>query len=279
MTSTVDLHMHTNASDGASSPTELIDECVKAGLKTISFTDHENIDGYLEALAYAKEARILLIPGVELLTTFRRREIHLLGYGFDPINPQFRARLEELRQSRNNTGLRSAEKFQKLGFSIQLGPLIDVADRGRTIGKNHLIYALFEAGYIKTWDDVIHFLRNYLSVNGQAYIEFDDNPIEDGIEMIRQAGGIPVLAHPGLIRDDQIVRELAARRNIGIEVYYFYFGPMRGEWIRRYEALAREFDLLVTGGSDYHGYYAPDVILGELEVPENVAAGLFESLG
>lgn len=274
MQSLVDLHLHTTASDGATGPHTLLRECESAGLRTISFCDHESINGYRRIADVMAQSSLTVIPGVELLTTYKKKEIHLLGYYFNPEHPGFNQRLKELRSLRNDTAIQVAEKLIKLGYQISVPNLIDIADRDITLGKNHLIYALFEAGYIKTFEDVVGFLRNYLSQYGKAYVDFEESPFAEAVEFIRMAGGMPVLAHPGLIRDDAIVRELLTQNQVGIEVYYLYFGDMRQQWIDRYEAMALEYNLIVTGGSDYHGYYAPDVSLGELDIPDRVVTSI-----
>lgn len=271
---TVDLHLHSTASDGASPPLEVLREAAAAGLKTISFCDHESIEGYLETVDKAREMGVEVIPGMELLTIYKGREIHLLGYLYDPESPVLRAWLEELRKERNEIAEQVVAKFNKHGFNITFERVKEIAHDNVAIGKNHLLFALIEAGYISTRDEIIHILRTYLTQHGLAYVDFTKNPYYEAVEMIVECGGVPVLAHPGLIRDDQLVLDLLKHPRLGLEVYYYYLGDETGELTRKYYELARERNLFMTGGSDYHGRFSPDVKLGRVAVPESVVENL-----
>lgn len=272
--STVDLHIHTTASDGGTSPLDIIYEVEKAGLKTISMTDHESIAGFdcLNGQLNGKELKI--IPGVELVTWYKGREIHLLGYLFNAEDSSFRRRLDELRAGRNAVHIQMGDNMKRLGFCIDERKLVDIADKGTALGKNHIIKLLVDAGYIRNKEQAFDILRRYLTHNGLAYVDFMMNPFFEAVETIRNSGGIPVLAHPGLIGDDGLVLELVKDHKIGLEVYYHYFGPRRQELISKYEVMARELGLLATGGSDYHGIYSPDIQLGSIMVPEQVVLEL-----
>lgn len=274
---TVDLHIHTTASDGASSPVDLIDEALTAGLTTISLTDHESIAGMDSISEQATDRGIRLIPGIEFLTIFQGREIHLLGYCFDVKSKVFRSRVKELRQERNEISLQIVDNLCRLGFKLDKDRFYAVADRGGTIGKNHIIIALFKAGYLKTKEQAIDTLRRYLAQDGLAYVAFRANPFVEAVELIRQCHGIPILAHPGLIRDDKMVLDLLDAAPVGLEVYYHYFGTNRQQLIIHYEKMARERGLITTGGSDYHGRYTPDVKLGGIMVPEETLDNLTDS--
>jgi len=281
---TVDLHLHTTASDGATPPVDLVYQAAAAGLKTISFCDHESIEGYKQALETAEELGIDLISGVELLTMHEGREIHLLGYYVNPDSPVLNSWLEELREERNLIAEQMVEKFNKHGYAIKFERVKEIATDNVAIGKNHFLFALIEAGYINTKDEIIHILRNYLVQHGLAHVDFTKNPYYEAVEIILECGGVPVLAHPGLIRDDRFVLDLLRHPNIGLEVYYYYLGPDAEKMRHKYHTLAVERNLIMTGGSDYHGRFSPDVKLGELYVPENVVAqlrsrGVFQEKG
>ncbi|NPV27680.1 MAG: PHP domain-containing protein [Firmicutes bacterium] len=271
----VDLHIHTSASDGTTPPSKLIEEANQAGLSCISLTDHESIEGIIEIQGLAQAKNIKLIPGVELLAGYADREIHLLGYYIDINSPILNNRLKELREERNAIAMDIVEKLRRHGFNINFERVQGIAQDNVAIGKNHILHAIYEAGYINSQDEMIEILRKYLTRNGLAYVEFTQHSFGEAVELILQCDGIPVLAHPGLIRDDQIVLELLKYPVEGIEVYYYYFGNKRDEWIRRYEQLAQERKLLMTGGSDYHGQFAP-VKLGEMHIPERVVTTLTE---
>lgn len=276
---TIDLHIHTTASDGATSPAKLINEAMSVGLKAISLTDHESIAGMDSISDIAADQGLRIIPGIELLTCYRGKEIHLLGYCFDSENRDFRSRIQEIRQERNQTSLQIVDNLDRLGFKLDKYQFYKVAGEGGTIGKNHIIKALFKAGYLKTKEQAIDTLRRYLSQNGLAYVIFSHNPFVEAVELIREANGVPVLAHPGLINDDNMVIDLLNTASVGLEVYYYYFGTNRERLIIHYERMALERGLVATGGSDYHGRYSPDVKLGSTMVPEETLNALLREKG
>ncbi|MGE5416690.1 MAG: PHP domain-containing protein [Acidobacteriota bacterium] len=267
--SIIDLHLHTTASDGATEPLEMIRDVKAAGLSLISLTDHESLQG-MDTVADAGDQDITLIPGIELVTWHSGREVHLLGYMFDPLDKQFRSWISFLGQCRNETYLQIASNMKNLGFDINENKLIDTINDGGILGKNHIILLLIEAGYITNKEQAFEILRKYLTPRGQAYVNFEINPFFEAVALIKESGGIPVLAHPGLLWDDDLVIKLLSQKNVGLEVYYYYFGPKRDEMVHKYKEIAKERGLLATGGSDYHGIYSPDVKLGKAEVPNDV---------
>lgn len=270
---TVDLHMHSTASDGSTNPAALVQEAAASGLKTIAFCDHESIEGYLETVGPARELGIEVIPGVELVTIYQGREIHLLGYYVGADSPELTGWLQDLRQDRNQLAVEVVDKLNHYGYKITFERVREIARANVAIGKNHYLVALIEAGYIRSREEIIYILRNYLSHKGLAYVDFTNNPYYEAVEMILECGGIPVLAHPGLIRDDNLVQDLMRHPRLGMEVYYYYLNG-RQQLVAKYEKYARENGLIMTGGSDYHGRFSPDVKLGELMVPENVVSSL-----
>lgn len=276
---TVDLHIHTTASDGATSPDNLIDEAKLVGLKTISVTDHESIAGMDSISSLVANRGLCLIPGIEFLTCFQGKEIHLLGYCFDIESQDFRSRVNEIRQERNQTSIQIVDNLCRQGFKLDQEPFYRLADEGGTIGKNHIIRAMFKAGYLKSKEQAIDILRRYLTQNGLAYVVFRRHPFVEAVELIREANGVPVLAHPGLIHDDRMVLDLLNEAPVGLEVYYFYFGTNRQQLIIHYERMAMERGLVATGGSDYHGRYTPDVKLGSSMVPEETIDSLYQQKG
>jgi predicted metal-dependent phosphoesterase TrpH len=276
---TIDLHIHTTASDGGTSPVKLLDEAKSTRLKTISLTDHESIAGMDSISELAANQGLTIIPGIEFLTCYQGKEIHLLGYCFDTDNQDFRSRIQEIRQERNRTSIQIVDNLDRLGFKLDKDQFYKVAGGGGTIGKNHIIKALFKAGYLKTKEQAIDTLRRYLSQNGLAYVIFTYNPFVEAVELIREAHGVPILAHPGLINDDKMVIDLLNAAPVGLEVYYYYFGANRQRLILHYERMAMERGLVVTGGSDYHGYYTPDVKLGSTMVPDEALDTLLRKKG
>ncbi len=264
----LDLHIHSTASDGALSPRQIVDQAVKLELAAVSLADHESINGALEAMRFARNSSVEVIPAMELLTYYRDREIHLLGYYFDPYSVLLQDRLRELRDKRNHIALDIVGRLRKYGFNIAWEQFEKVAAADCVIGKGQILMALFSAGKVETREERIAIARKYFRPDA-AYIEFKDHIFTEAVDLIRTCGGIPVLAHPGLIGNDEIVLELIKSAPIGLEVYYSYLGEERVEWIKRYEELALANNLFMTGGSDYHGNYTP-VRLGETEVPDDL---------
>lgn len=269
----IDLHIHTTASDGDIDPVSVVGLAAKAGLKIIALADHESTSGFHPARKAADLLGIEIIPAVELLTTYKDKEVHLLGYFPSPDNKYLQDTLAELRCQRTGCARSSVEKLIECGFNINWEDVCSLAQTDSPVSKGHIMQAMHNAGYIKDRSEAIEFLTRYLNRDGMAYTCHSFS-FAEGVELIKQADGVPVLAHPGLIRDDQIVEELCAKGIMGVEVFYYYFGQFREERIARYNTLAENKRLLKTGGSDYHGSYTP-VTLGSQYVPfEEVTAFL-----
>lgn len=248
----VDLHIHTNASDGTLDPVQVVSMAVEAGLKTIALADHETTAGYAPAFSAAQKVGLTVLPAVELLTYYQNVEVHLLGYFPTPDDQYLQKQLAELRYQRSLCTKLTVEKLMDFGFKIDWDDVIKNTEPDIALSKGHVMRALHKAGYIQNRDDAMNFLNKYLDRDGLAYVVHEFS-FADGVRLITGAGGLPVLAHPGLIRDDDIVNELCTQGIAGIEVFYNYFGPHREEYIQTYNSLAAEKKLLKTGGSDYHG--------------------------
>lgn len=271
----IDLHLHTTASDGLHAPLELLNLAIDAGLSTLSITDHESIEGSREVAAAAEAAGVRTIPGVELLVTYKGEEIHVLGYGMDLENQAFSDRLHELREARNSVALQTVHNLQKLGFPVTWEDVSSIAHPRGAVSKGHIVHAMHRGGLLKS--SGLDFVRRYLDPAGLAHVEFKANSFDEGVELIQYAGGVPVIAHPALIATQSILPELVQRQPVGLEVFYSYYGPHREKWVSEYYAFARDRGLLMTGGSDYHGPFAP-FKLGELDVPSWVLPELDQSM-
>lgn len=274
---TIDLHIHTTASDGSCNPVHVVQRAADAGLKIISIADHETTHGYFLARNEARARDISMIPAVELLTTYKDREVHLLGYLTDPENQRLQENLSELRHLRTRSAEESVKKMQECGFNICWENVKNLAGEDTLISKGHIMRAVNEAGYINNRSDAVNILNEYLSPNGLAYVAHDFS-FTDAVELLKSNGGIPVLAHLALIRDDVIVDELCHLGIEGLEVYYCYFGDQRKEWVEKYSLMAETKRLFKTGGSDYHGIYTP-VTLGETEVPVQAVGEFLKVFG
>lgn len=261
----IDLHIHTTASDGTMDPVQIVNMAAAAGVKTIALADHETTSGYVTAFEEAQKFGINVLPAVELLTYYKGHEVHLLGYLQSPDNRYLQNQLAELRHRRTISSKATVKKLIEYGFKINWNDIISQAKSDITVSKGHIMRALREAGYIQNREEAMVFIKKYLNRDGLAYI-VHEFAFEDGVKLITEAGGLPVLAHPGLIWNDDIVNELCDKGIKGMEVFYYYFGPHREEFIQNYNNLATDKKLLKTGGTDYHGQVSA-IQLGCQNVP------------
>ncbi|WP_406678538.1 PHP domain-containing protein [Moorella sp. ACPs] len=252
-----DLHIHTLCSDGSLAPAAVLEQAKKIGLKTLSFTDHESLAGYYQACDYARELDLDLLPGIEMVTCFKGQEIHLLGYNFDPYSPVLTSALQTICRERNILARKVIQRLQTLGFNISWEQALKLIPPGGVLGKNHILQLLRQAGYLQEPAQTIEFLRCYLSPGGLAYIPYEGNPLPRAIALIHAANGIAVLAHPGLIRDEGLLKHILEEGIDGLEVFYYYLGDKGRAAIRFFYRLALERRFLITGGTDFHGIYTP----------------------
>lgn len=272
----IDLHVHTRESDGFSYVEEIIQQAQVEGISTLAITDHESTQGYKEALLLAANSGIKIIPGVELLTSYQGQEVHLLGYFRDVDNQILQDRLKELRAHRTALTFQMVMTLKQTGFPIEWQDVQKEANVEVAISKGHIIRAIYQRDKFKDkayWDNIIGFFRQ----GGIAYLPFLEHPFEEAVDLIFASGGLPVLAHPGLLPDPRVVQELLAYRPIGLEVYYGYW-ENRDDLIAHYAALASKSAVLATGGSDYHGPFGR-VKLGQMDIPISSVDALQAYLG
>jgi len=278
----IDLHSHTDESDGTFTPDELVAEAVRIGLSALAITDHDTLRGYELALPFAVEAKLELICGIELSTRYGGASVHLLGY-FPCATPPagFRAWLDFLLESRRDRNRRLIERLQSLGVEITLE---EVERRGRSLtGRPHFARILVEKGYAKDIQDAFH---EYLDESAKGFVQRQEVPIEEAIERLVAAGGVASLAHPIRVakndwtRLSEYVENMAAMGMRAIEVYHSDHTP---ENVAFYLSLAKKFNLAPTGGSDFHGGNKPLISLGtglrnNLAIPDEILAGLKKAL-
>ena len=248
MPATIDLHLHTLASDGRLSPTELIQLVAKQGLETISITDHDSTEGLAEAYEAAKKFPYMrIIPGIEMSADIPGDEVHVLGYFLDYHDVEFQEMLTELRRGRVGRAQVMVEKLVALGKPVEWERVLHFAGDG-TVGRPHIALAMVEAGYFKEPKEAF---EEYLGNDGLAYYDRPKlNPTES-VAMIRKVGGVPVLAHPTFMNDMEAgIASLKKEGLVGMEVYYAQYDD---DTVRHLARLAREYDLIPCGGSDYHG--------------------------
>lgn len=244
----IDLHLHTTASDGRLSPAELVRRVRDAGVRVLSVTDHDTVAALAEVEGLAASEGLECVPGIEVTAVASQRDVHVLGYFFDPHSPRLR---EFLRAQRADRVRRVDEMASRLA---ELGKPIDVRDAttaehtsGKSVGRPVVAAALVKAGHVATIKQAFDEL---IGVGQPAFIARRGSPPGDVIEIIAQAGGIASLAHPGLFGDDTIIPGMVERGLAALEAYHSDHDP---EQTVHYLALAARHGLAVSGGSDFHG--------------------------
>ena len=248
MSAVVDLHLHTLASDGRLSPTELVRLAARQGLKTVAVTDHDTTDGLAEAFEAAKKLPGLrIIPGIELSADVPGDEVHVLGYFIDPDDAELQAELLRFREGRVDRAKTMVDKLDQLGIHVEWERVQHFAGDG-AVGRPHIAMALVEAGYCQEPKDAF---PEYLGRNGLAYVERVRLTPADAVGMIQRAGGAAVLAHPAYMNDMEAgIANLSGIGLAGMEVHYAKY---RDDTIRQWARIARQYELIPCGGSDYHG--------------------------
>jgi 3',5'-nucleoside bisphosphate phosphatase len=265
----IDLHSHTTESDGTFSPAQLIAEAVRVAVNTLGITDHDTFAGYDLACRDARAAGVNLVCGIELSTKLHGHSVHLLGYFFEPeLLADFRRWILDLQSARRDRNLRLVARLQELGFDITLAEA-EARGRGMT-GRPHFAQLMVEKGYVK---DLREAFDEYLDESAKGYVYREEPTFAEGVERIRQARGIASLAHPIRVRGDvtALMPELCASGLNAIEAYHSDHTPANTQL---YLDLARQYDIHVTGGSDFHGAVKPGVMLGtgagNLRIPDDL---------
>lgn len=256
-----DLHTHTTASDGRLSPPGLVEKAALRGIERLSITDHDTVAAYPLARIAAQRLGVALLPGVELSVQVDDRDIHLLAYGFDLANPALATALEAYRRKRVERAEAIVDRLAGLGHRLRL-ERVHYHAKGEVVGRPHIAKAMLEAGLVSTFGEAFD---RFLGTTAPAYVPKTDQPASEMIALVHAAGGVTVLAHPGIALDETIAAMLVADGLDGVEVVHPAHDPMAE---RRWAAFAARHDLLTTGGSDYHGFgtfeddsfgrYAPD---------------------
>ncbi|MDD2371973.1 MAG: PHP domain-containing protein [Syntrophomonadaceae bacterium] len=243
-----DLHIHTTASDGVLTPQEVIDKAVEIGLKGIAISDHDTVAGLEKARQYLNTTSYCLdfIPAVELNTEAEKEEVHILGYFIDPQNAALNQRLQDIRISRYHRSEQMVSRLQEAGLKINFTQVKELA-QGESIGRPHVARALINNNYVASIDEAF---EKYIGWGAPGYVPRYKFLPAEAIELIKNAGGIAVLAHPGLIKNKKKVLDIINLGIEGLEVFYPEHSPEQIEELLR---LARRYHLLLTGGSDYHG--------------------------
>jgi predicted metal-dependent phosphoesterase TrpH len=247
----IDLHVHSNASDGTDDPAEVIRRAAAAGVDVVALTDHDTVAGWGEA-EHAMPAGRTLVPGMELSCQLDGRSVHLLSYLFDPENAELARETGLIRDDRTYRAKGMIAKLNELGANVTWDQVARIAD-GAVVGRPHIARAMAEAHVIDTPADA--FTDEWIADGGRAYVERYAIGLARAVRLVRAAGGVPVLAHPrspGYEIPDDVIVALAGEGLGGIEVNH----PDHDEPERsRLRALAADLGLLTTGGSDDHGSF------------------------
>lgn len=255
-----DLHLHTNFSDGTYTPEELISGALREGLSAISVTDHDTVAGIVPSIKAGDLQGIEVIPGIELTAEYEGMEIHLLGYALDYHNSALLAKLDTLKENRVQRIYKIVGKLNELGVKLTPESVFAIGGSG-TVGRLHIARAMIKAKLVGSVGEAF---KRYIGDRCPAYVcGFRLAPAE-AIKLIKDSGGIPVLAHPYTVSRDELISLFVDWGLRGLEAYY----PEHSQSMTNfYLDLAKKYNLLVTGGSDCHGTAKPDVKIGAIKIP------------
>lgn len=264
----VDLHVHTTASDGVFSPAEVVEMAKSIGLEALAITDHDTLEGVEPARCAGIQNSIEIIAGIELGSERQQEEIHILGLLVELDNQSFLAKLKMLREDRIKRMEKMVGRLKEFGFSIDMDRVMAISGSG-SVGRPHLAGALVEAGVVAS---VAEAFDRFIGAGRPAYVpRYKLDPLE-AVRLISCAGGVPVLAHPGLIKSLKLIGELKQAGLLGLEANH---PAHSAEQSLYYQELAAAHNLVATGGSDFHGPgHKAGGQLGLVTVPYSVVIDL-----
>ena len=277
----VDLHIHSTASDGSLSPLQIVKTAENVGLRAIAITDHDTVEGSLEALRHQHSTDVEILSGIEISAGVDSGTMHLLGYLIHLDDVSLRQTLKVVQEARANRNIEIIRRLQDLGVDINFDEVLKVSGGGQ-IGRPHIAQVLVHKGAVHSIDGAF---RKFLKKGRPAYIERYRLLPDEAIQTILQAGGVPVLAHPFTLDAktegelDRLLADLKQAGLKGVEVYYPGHGP---ELTAQYERLAHSHGLLITGGTDFHGTVTSGINIGvgrgDLRVPYRLVEELKRSV-
>jgi len=257
-----DLHIHSTASDGRLTPAEVVQEAARRGLKFMSLTDHDTVNGIAPAKAAVQSfPGLKLIPGVEISTDIPEGEVHVLGYFIDYTDRELRVKLEGFRNSRLGRARGMVAKLDKLGVHLDWQRIEQIAGSS-VMGRPHIARAMLEKGYIGSFKQAF---SDYIGRDGPAYVEREKLTPAEAVALIIKARGLAVLAHPFTAGDPEVLtEELKAAGLAGIETYYDNYTK---DEVSLLANLAQKYNLIATGGSDFHGIDSSETVIGGSDLP------------
>lgn len=267
-----DLHLHTLFSDGTNTPEELIKESTRLGISAISVVDHDTVGAISSTVILGKKEGMEVIPGIELSAECNGLEVHILGYFIDYQDKNLLKKLDLLRQNRRERIYKIVDKLNTLSIRLNPQVVFNIAQKG-TVGRLHIARALVKEGIVSSTAEAF---QRYIGDNGPAYVcGFRLSPLE-AIRLIKEVGGIPILAHPSTLKKDELIPQFIEDGLMGLEVYYPEQTPSLTNF---YLNLASQYKLLVSGGSDYHGRAKPNVKIGMIKLPYELVEKLKAAKG
>jgi 3',5'-nucleoside bisphosphate phosphatase len=255
-----DLHLHTNFSDGTFSPEELVKQAQKAGLACIAVTDHDSVEGCARAETACAAVNLEFIPGAELTAEHAETELHVLGYFLDTAHEKLLTEIAKFQVVRQSRIYEMVARINELGTPLQADSVFALANC-KSPGRPHVARALVKAGLVKNLDEAF---ERFLKKGRPAWVPKSKISALDAIALVHQAGGLAVMAHPGLNRTDGVIPDLVHGGLDGIECFHTKHSTAMSE---RYLEIAHKYHLLVTGGSDCHGFSKGKPLIGTVKLP------------
>jgi len=256
----VDLHLHTNFSDGLLTPTQIVMKAKEEGLKAVGISDHDTIEGIPEAMEAGSRVDVEVVPGVELSSQFEGRDIHILGYYFDSDHPRLKEYLKRFQDERYRRAVKMTKNLNHLGIHFTMADVEERA-RGRSIGRPHLAEVLMEKGYVETFQEAF---QRFIGYGSKAYEEKYKIRPEEAIKLLSEAKGLSFLAHPGYGVSNEIIYHFIKSGLDGIEIIHPKLSESR---TRSLQHIVKNHGLLVCGGSDCHGGRDGSFHIGHFNVP------------
>ena len=256
----IDLHIHTNASDGLLTPREVVEVASEKKLRAIAITDHDTTDGYTKIKDYAEEKEIELISGVELSCLYMESDVHILGYFIDCNDESFVKIIRRFREDRYIRGEAMVAKLNELGINLSMETVKSIAGKA-SVGRPHVAEALVKEEYVQTFDEAF---ARYLGYHASAYVPKKHFDVDHAIDLIHRVGGVAILAHPGTLKHDEYIPDFVDMGLDGLEAFH---SKHTRNLIGHYRGLAEKHGIVFTGGSDCHGPRKGKILIGSVKVP------------
>jgi len=263
-----DLHIHSDLSDGSFSPTEIVEIARRSKLTHIAITDHDTVEGVAEEMEAGKREAVKTISGVELSTNFEGDEVHIAGLFVDIANRKLCRFLEDMKAERRQRIYKICEKLEQINLNISPEEVFAVSGKGSP-GRPHVARALLRAGVVTTISEAFY---KYIGDNCYGNVPKSSISAGKAIDLIREAGGLAVLCHPGETPDEDFIRNFF---HLGIDVIEAYYPTYPSAAVDAYVGLARKYGLGVSGGSDCHGFGKDQVLIGTVRIPDEYVKDLY----